>query len=83
MSDFNNDNSGALFKNTKQNDRQPDYRGNATVDGVEYWVSGWIKTAGPMARNPGSKFLSLAFQPKEEETRQQPRDYHEDEDIPF
>jgi len=59
-------NSGAVFKNDrKQQDNHPDYKGDAEVDGVKYWVSGWIKTAGPNAKNPGSKFMSLAFTLKE------------------
>ena len=61
------DNSGAIFKNDrKQQDNHPDYKGDAEVGGVKYWVSGWIKTAGPNAKNPGSKFMSLAFTLKED-----------------
>ncbi len=33
--------------------------------GVDYWISGWVKEAGPQAKNPGSRFFSLAFQPKD------------------
>jgi hypothetical protein len=56
------DNSGALFKNTrKTKDSQPDYTGQALVDGVDYYISAWIK------RPPGKDaFMSLAFKPKEE-----------------
>lgn len=58
-------NSGAVFKNDrKEKDTHPDYKGSVMIGGVEYWASGWIKTAGSSARNPGSKFLSLAFEPK-------------------
>jgi hypothetical protein len=80
---YDNTNQGALFKNEKQNDRQPDYRGSLNVDGEEYWVSGWIKTAGPTSRNPGQKFMSLAVTPKEDSgSSSKPRaDF--DEDAPF
>jgi len=38
------DNTGAMFKNTrKENDKQPNLTGNALIEGVDYWVSGWTK----------------------------------------
>ena len=38
------DNSGILFRNDKKTrDTDRDYGGSATIAGVEYWVSGWIK----------------------------------------
>lgn len=47
---------GSLFKNDrKQTEKQPDYKGSALIDGVEYWISGWQK----------DKFLSLAFSRKQ------------------
>jgi hypothetical protein len=58
---FDNTNSGALFRDenkTKETDR--DYSGHLNVDGVEYWVSGWVKTS-----KAGKKFLSLSVKPKE------------------
>lgn len=61
MSQYDNSNSGALFKNDKQNDRQPDYRGSWTdANGVEYWLSAWIKTS-----QKGDKFMSLSATAKE------------------
>lgn len=59
------DNSGSLFKNDrKEKETHPDRTGTAMIDGVAYYVSGWIKQ--------GSKgqFLSLAFKRKEQD---QPR----------
>jgi len=41
-----NDNSGALFKNTKKdegNPNQPDYSGDLLIAGVRYRLAGWIK----------------------------------------
>jgi len=55
------DNSGALFKNDKkEKDTHPDYRGDIKIDGVEYWLSAWIK---PMKN--GGKFMSLSAQVKD------------------
>lgn len=54
------DNMGSLFKNDrKQNERQPDYRGEAKIDGRDYWISAWLKEG-----NRG-KFFSFAFEDKE------------------
>lgn len=50
------DNSGVLFKNDKGgNDRRPDYRGKAMVNGRKVEISAWIKEG-----NKG-KFMSLSF----------------------
>lgn len=60
MSEYDNNLSGALFKNDKDgNESRPDYRGSATISRTEYWVSAWIKTS-----KKGDKFMSLKFQPK-------------------
>jgi hypothetical protein len=85
MSNYDNSNSGVLFKNDrKEKSTHPDYKGTASIDGQEYWLSAWIKTAGPQARNPGQKFLSLAFDVKE--TPRPPVNnpsVGDEDDIPF
>lgn len=56
------DNSGSLFRNDrKDKETHPDRTGTAMIDGVAYYVSGWIKN--------GSKgqFLSLSFKRKDQE----------------
>ena len=80
---YDNTNSGTLFKNTrKETDKHPDYTGSLDVEGTEYWLSGWVKTAGPGAKNPGMKFLSVAVTPKEgAPAKTGNTDY--DDDIPF
>ena len=46
------DNSGVLFKNDKiENERSPNYKGNITVDGKDYWLSAWIKELEIEIRN--------------------------------
>lgn len=61
MANYDNNNSGVLFKNDrKESERHPDFKGNAEVNGVEYWVSGWKKQG-----KSGNTFISLSFQPKE------------------
>lgn len=57
--EYDNNNSGALFVNDrKSSPNQPDYRGNADIEGVDYWVSAWVKSTGK------GNILSLAFTPK-------------------
>lgn len=37
-------NTGSIFKNGyKEKPGQPDMKGNAMIDGKEYWVSVWVK----------------------------------------
>ncbi len=82
MADYDNNNTGALFKNDKkETERHPDYKGSATVDGTEYWMSAWIKTS-----KSGQTFMSFAYTPKEE--RPKPEipalgDFDNSKDIPF
>lgn len=66
MKQFDNTNTGTLRRNErKEMDIHADYRGQININGVEYWLDGWIRTAGPNAKNPGSKFLSLRVKPKD------------------
>lgn len=66
---YDNTNKGILSKNDrKEKDSHPDHKGQLNVNGVEYWVSAWIKE-----RNDGSgKFFSLAVTPKEQNQEQRP-----------
>ncbi len=83
---YDNTNKGALFKNDrKESPNHPDYKGTINVEGTEYWASGWIKAAGPHARNPGSKFLSVSLTAKDgkPEPRQPQHSTLDDDDIPF
>jgi hypothetical protein len=60
MADYDNTNRGVLFKNDrKESEKHPDYKGNINVNGVEFWLSAWIKDGAK------GKFMSLSIQPKE------------------
>ena len=82
MSDYDNNNTGALFKNDrKETERHPDYNGSCEVNGVEMWMSAWIKTS-----KKGDKFMSFSFNPKDQQSAPKPaqtpaNDF--DDDIPF
>ena len=73
------DNSGVLFKNDKkETEKHPDYKGNITVDGKDYWLSAWVK------EGKGGKFMGLALSPKDEAPlRAPPKPKFDDLDMPF
>ena len=63
---YDNSNSGILTKNDKQgNENRPDYRGSINVNGVDYWLSAWIKTGRDGTKLAGQKYMSLSVQPKD------------------
>jgi uncharacterized protein (DUF736 family) len=60
--EYSNENRGALFKNDdRQQDNHPHYKGSLNVNGVDLWVSGWLKTS----EKTGKKFMSLSVKPKD------------------
>jgi hypothetical protein len=71
MMDYDNNMSGALFKNKEvKSERSPLYSGSCEIEGVEYWISSWIKTS-----KKGTRFMSLAFTAKEEKSRETIQEY--------
>lgn len=61
MPEYDDTNRGVLFKNDrKESDNHPDYKGNINIDGVDCWLSAWIKTS-----KSGQKFMSLSVNPKD------------------
>jgi len=81
--EYDNNNTGALFKADKQSERHPDYNGSCEINNVEMWMSAWIKTS-----KNGKKFMSLSFNPKEVQSAPKPvqsanAEFDEGDDIPF
>lgn len=72
------DNSGSISKNrNKTNPKGPDMKGSANIGGSDYWISGWVK------EGEDGKWISLAFDVKEQQRpRKQANDDIED-DLPF
>jgi hypothetical protein len=65
---YDNTNRGTISKNDrKEKDTHPDIKGSINVDGVEYWLDGWLKTR----QADGSKFYSLSVKPKDAPRQQQ------------
>ncbi len=53
----NDDNSGAIFKNTyKKTEQQPDYKGKAVIDGTEKEVALWLRES-----KNGQKYFYVKF----------------------
>ena len=54
------DNSGVLFKaDNRTNEKAPHYKGSIMVNGVDHWISAWVK------EGKSGKFMGLAVTPKE------------------
>lgn len=84
MSQYDDTNRGALFKNEqKSTEQQPDYKGTLNVGGSEFYVSSWIKTS-----KAGQKYMSLSLKAKDEQPpapKAKAARFVEDdgEDLPF
>lgn len=71
MTDFDNTNTGALFKTKKKkNEKSPDYYGRLNVAGKEYRLGAWLKDTKV------GKILSIRVSTPEEQKQEQ-------DDIPF
>lgn len=73
------DNKGTLGKNKRrEKDTHPEYSGQATIDGKDFWISAWVKTSS----RDGEKFFSLSFREKQERAREVAAEMPDDE-VPF
>ena len=75
--EYDNTNTGVLFKHESDNERAPAYKGKLNVGGTDYQLSAWIHTG-----KDGRKFMSLKVElprPKAEPKRQESLE----DDIPF
>ena len=62
MTQYDNTNRGVLFINDrKERDSQPDRTGSINIEGVEYFLDGWIKDGAK------GKFLSLSVKRKDKQ----------------
>lgn len=64
--DYDNTNSGMLARNKrKEKDTHPEYTGSINADGVEYWMSAWVKVGKPGSKLDGEKYFSIAITRKD------------------
>ena len=86
--EYDNNNTGALFKNNKKNpndpnDKKPDYTGQGEVNNVPVWISAWLR----IGKDSQKKYFSMRFENKEK-VNPKPKEpemkvYRGNEDIPF
>lgn len=63
---YDNELRGVLFRNDKkEKETQPDFKGDVTVEGQEYWLSAWVQES-----KKGTKYFSLSLQPKDKAHQQ-------------
>ena len=65
MTQYDNTNKGALFKNDKEHDRQPDFRGTVNVGGKDYQLAAWVKQSDKVG-----KYFSLSDSEAQKQTKQ-------------
>lgn len=89
MSNYDNDNRGAVWKNEKKStDKHPDFTGKATIAGVDYYVSAWRRGPDDNPKAPALRFSVTAVEDVAKKTIQQAKQSIQpeddfDDDIPF
>lgn len=82
MSNYDNTNSGVLFKNDKKgNEKAPDYKGKVNHAGKDLEIAGWIR------EGKNGKFISIKLSEpmkKEKPFDNKPKTVFDNEtDLPF
>lgn len=84
---YDNNNRGAIWQNKeKKTPTQPDFKGQAIIEGVEYWVNAWKRKEGD---NPKAPALSFSVTAKQSVVEKGVEGVHQamedtlDDDIPF
>jgi len=79
MTDYDDTNRGALFKNErKEQETHADYNGTVNVEGKEYWLNAWLKES-----KAGKKYMSLSLKQKEVTSVSAATATISSEDVPF
>jgi uncharacterized protein (DUF736 family) len=86
MAEYDNNLTGVLFKNDKgDNEKRPDYKGSASINGEEFNVSAWIREK----KDGSGKYMSMKYEAKEapKAAKQEPKRHSHgddlDSDLPF
>lgn len=76
---YDKNNTFTLGRNKrKEKDTHPSHTGTINIDGVEYWLSAWVKESN------GEKFFSGSVKPKEQKPKPAQRDERDfDDDLNF
>jgi len=73
---YDNTNSGVLFKNESENEKAPAYKGKINIDGKDYELAAWIR------EGKKGKFMSLKVQ-EPRQKKPEPDLVAIDDDIPW
>ena len=77
---YDNTNSGVLFKNESDNEKAPAYKGKINVDGKEYELAAWIRES----KSGNWKFMSLKVQEPRKAKPEPVKDFADmDDDVPW
>ena len=80
---YDNTTRWTLNKNDrKEKETHPDYKGKLNVNGVDYWIDGWIKEGA------NGKFISGSLKPVEQRgsaapTYEPASQFDDGSDVPF
>lgn len=78
MTKYDNTNTGVLFHNDrKEKDTHPDRTGTINVEGVEYFLNGWLKDG------KRGQFVSLSIKKKDKQPQQTDHNHQDDGNAPF
>ena len=80
---FSNELTGIISRNDrKEKDTHPDFKGNATINGVDYWIDAYVQERKD---GSGRKFFKLKFKAKDQQATgsAKPRAVIEEDDVPF
>lgn len=65
MTEYNNENKGAVWNKNKVKETDRDYGGEINIEGVEYWLNGWKGDGG---NKPAIKFSVTKKEMREGDT---------------
>lgn len=76
---YDNTNSGVLFKNQSENEKAPAYKGKINVGGKDYELAAWIR------EGKSGKFMSLKVQePRQKQAPAPQKDFNDmEDDVPW
>jgi hypothetical protein len=64
MAEYDNTNRGAIWKNDrKTKETQPDYTGSINIEGVDYYLNGWLPDENASKNAPKLKFSVAPKEP--------------------
>ena len=77
--EYDNTNTGVMFKNESDNEKAPNYKGKINVNGQELEIAAWIRQS-----KAGKKFLSLKVQEPRQKSEPKKESFEDlPDDLPF